>query len=122
MEGQSRSELYACLLVLGIAITMTRAWALTNLFEVVLVILVFYDSTLRRRVLLSINDARACLVMLFWAWIALSMIWSSASIDERFGEFWSWRNLYWYRFVSPFQKERQKRFLMITIVMICSVL
>ena len=121
-DCQSRSEFYACLLVLGIAITMTRAWVLTNLFEVLLVVLVFYDSSLRKRVLLSINDARVFLVMLFWAWIGLSMLWSHASIDERFGEFWSWRKLILVPICfALFQKESQKRLLMISIVTICSI-
>lgn len=119
---QSWPEFFACILVLGIVITMTRAWVLTNLLEVILVSLVFYDSSLRRRVFLSINDVRVLSVLLFWAWIALSMSWSYAPINERFGEFWSWRKLILVPICfALFQGEAQKRLLMIAIVAICSV-
>ena len=65
-RDEPKSEFWARLLVLGIVVTMTRAWALTNLFEVLLVCITLYDPSLRKKVLSSFNDVRVFAVFLFW--------------------------------------------------------
>ncbi len=117
-----KSEFWARLLVLGIVVTMTRAWALTNLFEVLLVCITFYDASLRKKVLSSFNDVRVSAVFLFWFWVAFSMSWSEAPIAERLGEFWSWRKLILVPICfALFERDADKRLLMVTVVAICSV-
>tara|TARA_Y100000991_G_scaffold201475_1_gene174553 strand:- start:3899 stop:5155 length:1257 start_codon:yes stop_codon:yes gene_type:complete len=121
-RDEPKSEFWARLLVLGIVVTMTRAWALTNLFEVLLVCITLYDPSLRKKVLSSFNDVRVFAVFLFWLWIAFSMSWSDAPIMERLGEFWSWRKLILVPICfSLFERDADKRLLMVVIVAVCSM-
>ena len=121
-RDESKSEFWARLLVLGIVVTMTRAWALTNLFEVLLVCVTLYDPSLRKKVLSSFNDVRVFAVFLFWLWIAFSMSWSDAPIMERLGEFWSWRKLILVPICfTLFERDADKRLLMVVIVAVCSI-
>ncbi len=117
-----KSEVLARILVLGIVVTMTRAWALTSLFEVLLVCVTLYDPSLRKKVLSSFNDFRVFAVFLFWLWIAFSMSWSDAPIAERLGEFWSWRKLILVPICfTLFERDADKRLLMVVIVAVCSM-
>jgi O-antigen ligase len=97
-------------LILLNLIAMTRAFALVNVIELILWLLFLVNKTLRRRFVESVKDPRIGLVMVFWAWIALSMLWSPAPWPERFDDWLSWRKLLLFPMAfSVFREDSAKR-------------
>ena len=97
-------------LILLNLVAMTRAFALVNLIELTLWLLFLFNKTLRQRFLESVKDPRIGLVMVFWAWIALSMLWSPAPWPERFDDWLSWRKLLLFPMAfSVFREDSAKR-------------
>jgi len=86
-------ETLARFLIFGVFVSMTRAFALTNLFEFILLLLFIFNPTLRKLGLNAIRDPRVFWVFVFWAWVGLSGIWSIAPSEEIFLDWWSWRKL-----------------------------
>ena len=121
-EGHERSTLIGQILVVLIVLTMTRAFALTNLFEVCLWFWVGLNRDLRTRFVASFSDSRVALTFIFWAWIAVTALWGDASLGERFEDWWSWRKL----MLVPicfvlFQTVKSKYLLASALVAICSI-
>ncbi len=97
-------------LILLNLVAMTRAFALVNLIELTLWLLFLFNKTLRQRFVESVKDPRIGLVMVFWAWIALSMLWSPAPWPERFDDWLSWRKLLLFPMAfSVFREDSAKR-------------
>jgi len=112
----------AQLLVLGIVIAMTRAFAVVSLFEAILVFLFLSHPGLRRAFAEVLKDPRVFMVMAFWGWVAIATLWGSATLEERFEEWWSWRKL----LLVPmcfilFRDVRTKVAFLWTLIGICSV-
>lgn len=119
---ESRAEFVARMLVLGIIVTMTRAFALTNLFEIVLVGLFFLNSSLRTQLVQVHKDPRVLLVTSFWIWIAVACLWGQAPFEERLLDWWSWRKLLLVSFCfALFRSEHHKRWASYTLIGICSI-
>lgn len=72
---------------------MTKAFALTNLSEVLLWFLFIVNKGLRDQFVHSLTDSRVLLTMIFWGWIAISMSWGEAPVAERLADWSSWRKL-----------------------------
>jgi O-antigen ligase len=69
-----------------------------------------FNRTLRQRFVESLKDPRIALVMLFWGWVALSMLWSPAPWAERFDDWLSWRKLLLFPMAfSVFREDSAKR-------------
>ena len=97
-------------LILLNLVAMTRAFALVNVIELTLWLLFLFNKTLRQRFVESVKDPRIGLVMVFWAWIALSMLWSPAPWPERFDDWLSWRKLLLFPMAfSVFREDSAKR-------------
>jgi O-antigen ligase len=97
-------------LILLNLVAMTRAFALVNLIELVLWLLFLFNRTLRQRFVESLKDPRIALVMLFWGWVALSMLWSPAPWAERLDDWLSWRKLLLFPMAfSVFREDSAKR-------------
>lgn len=80
-------------LVVGILITSTRWFALTSLFEALLLSLILCSSHLRSGYSESLKDVRVLLSLFFLAWIFIAMSWGVAPYGDRLEEVWSWRKL-----------------------------
>ena len=116
------AEFWARCLVIGIVVTMTRAFALTNLFEFFLLLLFTMSPALRGRFRHVISDPRVFLVLIFWAWIAVATLWGQAPIEERFDEWWSWRKLLLVPFCfALFSADAHKVFLARSLILTCFV-
>lgn len=113
----------AMVLVMLIIITMTRAFALTNLAELVLVILIILNKDLRVAMLSSCRDSRVVLVLVFLVWIGISALWSEeATAGERFEDWWSWRKLFLVPICfSLFKSDTYKLILGASFVTTCSI-
>jgi O-antigen ligase len=119
---ESRAEFVARMLVLGIIVTMTRAFALTNLFEIVLAGLFFLNSSLRTQLVQVHKDLRVLLVTSFWIWIAVACLWGQAPLEERLVDWWSWRKLLLVPFCfALFRSEHHKRWASYTLIGVCSI-
>lgn len=81
-----------CLILLEI-IAMTKAFALVNLIELLLVALFLLNQGLRALFLRALRHPVSRAAFLFWLWISISAIWSSAPIEERLSDILSWRKL-----------------------------
>ena len=110
------------ILVIGVIVSMTRAFALTSLFEFLLLILFLSNRKLRSRFLSSFCDSRVLIPMLFWGWILLSGVWSIGETRDWLEDFWSWRKLLLvpYSFVL-FENNRSKNILLWSLVAIASI-
>lgn len=118
---EDRPKFVAQLLVLGIVISMTRAFALTSLLEVMLWCLFAFNSSLRNRLVEALSDTRVFLVVAFWLWIGISSIWSDAPAQECFLDWWSWRKLSLVPICfALFEAERSKFALGISIILTCA--
>jgi hypothetical protein len=86
---------YFCgqILVILILICITRAFALVSLFEFLLWLIFLFYRPLRLDFLKSLSVPPIRWLFLFWAWIALAMLWSEADWVTRFEEWFSWRKL-----------------------------
>lgn len=80
-------------LVVGILITSTRWFALTSLFEALLLLLIICSSHLRSAYSESLKDVRVLLSLCFVAWVSIAMSWGVAPYADRLEELWSWRKL-----------------------------
>lgn len=114
--------LVAQLLILLNLVAMTRAFALVSLIEFILWCLFVFYSPLRRAFLQACSDIRVKLVFVFWGWIAIATLWSSADYFLRLEEVWSWRKLTlfpmaWVLFGVP----RSKLVAIFTLVSIASL-
>ena len=117
-----RSEVVGRLFVFGVLISMTKAFALTSFFEAMLLLLFVFSSDLRVKLKGALRDSRVVLVLGFWIWIGLTMIWSSAPVDERLADWWSWRKLLLVPFCFVlFERVRHKRLLMAVCISVCLV-
>jgi O-antigen ligase len=110
------------LLIVGIVVAMTRAFALVSFFEVILVFLFVLHPGLRREFIQTLKDPRVFMVIAFWGWVAIAMLWGVATLEERLEEWWSWRKL----LLVPmcfvlFKDVRAKVAFLWTLVGICSV-
>lgn len=111
----------AQVLVLGIVIAMTRAFALVVLFEFILCILFLAYGPLRREFLSAIKDPRVFMIMIFWLWVAIAGFWGVAEIGERVDEWLSWRKLLLVPFCFVlFRDTSVKRALMLTLIVACT--
>lgn len=119
---EDRPQFVAQLLVLGIVISMTRAFALTSLLEVMLWCFFAFNASLRRRLAEALQDTRVLLVLGFWLWIAISSIWSDAPMQERFIDWWSWRKLSLVPICfALFKSEPSRVALGVVIIFTCAV-
>lgn len=119
---EDRPQFVAQLLVLGIVISMTRAFALTSLLEVMLWCLFAFNSSLRNRLVEALSDTRVFLVVAFWLWIGISSIWSDAPAQECFLDWWSWRKLSLVPICfALFKSEPSKAAMGIVIIFTCAV-
>jgi len=119
---EDRPQFIAQLLVLGIVISMTRAFALTSLLEVMLWCFFAFNASLRDRLAEALHDTRVLLVLAFWIWIGISSTWSDAPMQERFLDWWSWRKLSLVPICfALFKSERSKVALGIVIIFTCAV-
>lgn len=91
--AEDRAALIARILVLGIVISMTRFFALTNLFEFFLLLLCLINQSLRKQILQACRDPRVALVFIFWSWVLVACLWGQAPPFEKFQDWWSWRKL-----------------------------
>lgn len=111
----------AQVLVLGIVVAMTRAFALVVLFEFMLWILFLVYGPLRREFVAALRDPRVFMIMIFWLWVAIAGLWGVAPIGERFEEWLSWRKLLLVPFCFVlFREASVKRMLMLTVILICT--
>lgn len=90
---QDKPATIARILIFADVISMTRAFALTNLIELLLVGLFILNGSLRKNFVASLSDPRVLLVMCFWGWVGLACSWGQAPWDERLADWWSWRKL-----------------------------
>ncbi|MEK9652335.1 MAG: O-antigen ligase family protein [Betaproteobacteria bacterium] len=119
---EDRSGLVARALVLGIVISMTRFFALTNLLEFVLLIMCLVNQSLRTQVLQTFKDPRIALVFIFWAWVLVACFWGQAPPIEKFQDWWSWRKLILVPICfALFQKEVHKYWLVTVLFATCSI-
>lgn len=120
--NKSKVDFVARMLVLGIIVTMTRAFALTNLFEILLVSLFLVNSSLRARLIQAHKDTRVALVTIFWAWILVACLWGQAPLEERFQDWWSWRKLILVPICfAIFPSERYKSWAAYALIGVCSI-
>lgn len=98
----------------------TRAFALVNLIEFVLVGLFLFNKSLRRLFKNACHDWRVISILLFWAFTGVSSIWSDAALLLRLEEFWSWRKLMLVPMVfAVFSEIRAKKLMLWAIVLVC---
>ena len=117
-----RARLAGCILVGCVLISMTKAFALTSLFEALLLALFLLSPDLRARAIKSLTDSRVLLTLAFWAWIGASCSWGIAPFDERIADWWSWRKLLLVVYCfALFETARSKRALMMTLISVCSI-
>ena len=108
--------------VIAIVISMTRAFALVSLFEVLLVLILIFSSEFRALVKHSLMDRRVFLVMLFFCWVGVAMAWGQANTIDRLEELWSWRKL----FLVPicfaiFKTDRDRLLLTHFFIVVCAI-
>lgn len=121
-EKDGKSALVARILVLGIVISMTRAFALVSLLELILCLMFIFNPKLRSLFVEALGDIRVLLTMLFWAWVFIAMFWGDAFFTERLEEWWSWRKLILVPMVfALFSTEGAKRALVYTLIATCAV-
>jgi len=117
-----KSVIVGQILVIGVVVSMTRAFALTSLFEFLLLILFLSNHRLRSRFLSSFYDSRVLIPMLFWGWILLSGVWSIGETRDWLEDFWSWRKLLLVPFSFVlFGDNRSKNILLWSLVAIASI-
>ena len=118
-----RSEVVGRLFVFGVLISMTKAFALTSFFEAMLLLLFVFSSDLRVKLKGALQRFSCCsCTRLLRIWIGLTMIWSSAPVDERLADWWSWRKLLLVPFCFVlFERVRHKRLLMAVCISVCLV-
>ena len=119
---EDRAALLGRILVLGIVISMTRFFALTNLFEFVLVFMCLINQSLRKQILQAFRDPRVALVFIFWLWVLVAASWGQAPLVEKFQDWWSWRKL----ILVPvcfalFRKEVHKYWLAVVLFTTCAI-
>ena len=121
-NGANHYETVAVILVIGVVISMTRAFALTNLFEVLLWTLFLVNKNLRVLFINSLRDLRIAMVMFFWLWVTLSALWGSAPIFDRLEDVWSWRKLVLVPIVfALFTSEARKHLLGFSLIGVSSI-
>ena len=117
---EERSFWLARLLVLGIVVSMTRAFAVTNLFEFVLTCLVIWCPNLRASVFRTLVDPRILLTLVFLSWVGLSSTWSEVAYQARIEDVVSWRKLLLVPICfALFKETKHKRILKNTFVITC---
>lgn len=80
-------------LMAGVIVSMTRAFALTNLFEILLLVIFVSVSDLRHRFCEVLKDPKVLVIFVFWGWIACATFWGVAPLEDRLNEVLSWRKL-----------------------------
>jgi O-antigen ligase len=80
-------------LIFVVVISMTRAFALTNLAEVILWLMFLFRENLRSQFVESLRDPRVSSTMIFWCYVGLSIFWSKAGLLAGFEDWVSWRKL-----------------------------
>ena len=110
-----------CLVVL-VAISSTKWFAMTNWFELCLWVLFLSNAALRASFVDSLRDPRVKLVMLYWFWILLASLWGEAPGWERIEDWWSWRKLILVPMAfSLFEDSRHKDQFSVAILATCTV-
>lgn len=106
-------------LVCLILASMTKYFALANLFEISLALVFCFSAELRARFVEVLMDPRIFLTLGFWCWVAIATIWGEAPLLERLGDWWSWRKL----LLVPmcfvlFTSDQSKKFLSLGLIAI----
>jgi len=90
----SRREFWILILIALDMFFMIRGFAVSNLIEHIILILVISSSELRQRFLTVFKQHKFLIpLMLMWAWIAVSGLYSAASLLEIMDDIWSWRKI-----------------------------
>lgn len=109
-------------LVIGIVISMTKAFALTNFLEFLLVMVCFTHRQVRSAVVKASSDLRVMITMGFWLWVMISVTWADVSLAASLDDFVSWRKLILVPICfALFQDRASKLMLISSLVAISSV-
>ena len=113
---------YAQILLLLVLVSITRSPPLTSLFELGLVLLFLFSADLRRALQATLRDIRVILLVVFFAWVGISVLWSPVDLDLRLDKWWSWRKvLYLPMAMAVFADPRSKLLPIWTIILTAGV-
>lgn len=110
------------ILLLGVVVAMTRAFALVSLLELLLCLLFISSPRLRTAFTGTLKDPRILLLLGFWLWVAIATLWGTASLVERLAEWWSWRKLILVPFTMVLFQDRCLKVLFMSLtIAVCAI-